>query len=320
MAILGIDEVGRGPWAGPLVVGVCVLPQPYPDWCDQLTDSKKLSARKRQELNQLILAKATTATGWVSSQELDKIGLSSALKLATRRAIQQISPQSFDEVIIDGTINFLADTEFAKIVTTLKKADLLIKEVSAASIVAKVARDQYMINLTRKYPNYGFENHVGYGTAAHKKALELYGPCLEHRFSFRPIKILSPKPKAISPSSSTALGSRAENVVKEYLELSGHQIIAQNYKTKFYEIDLISSKGNQIFFTEVKYRKNSTHGVPLEFITPTKHQQMQFAAECFLKFIRQNEALKPFAKFQPVLAAASVSGTNFQLENWLVLD
>lgn len=320
MAILGIDEVGRGPWAGPLVIGACVLPQPYPDWCSQLTDSKKLSAKKRQELNQLILSEATTATGWVSSQEIDQIGLSSALNLATQRAIKQIPVQAFDEIIIDGTANFLANTEFAKITTTLKKADLLIKEVSAASIIAKVARDTYMINLAKKYPNYGFENHVGYGTAAHKKSLELYGPCLEHRFSFRPIKTFHTEPKLSNPSSPTALGSRAENMVRRYLESAGHQVIAQNYKTKFYEIDIISSKNNQIFFTEVKYRKSPSHGLPLDFITPNKQKQMEFAAKSFLKFAVQDKVFKKFSNYQPVLAAASVSGIDFRFEDWLIID
>lgn len=320
MAVLGIDEVGRGPWAGPLVIGACILPQPYPDWCHQLTDSKKLSAKKRQELNQLILAESITSTGWVYSQEIDKIGLSSALNLATQRAIRKIPAQAFDEVIIDGIGNFLANTEFAKITTTLKKADLLVKEVSAASIIAKVARDKYMIKIAKKYPNYGFEKHVGYGTAAHKKALELYGPCPEHRFSFRPIKTFCPEPKPSSSLSPTDLGSRAENVVKRFLESTGHQIIAQNYKTKFYEIDIISHKGDQIFFTEVKYRKNSMHGTPLEFITPAKQRQMRFAAQAFLQFATQSQTPKIFTKLQPTLAAASVSGTNFQFDTWFVLD
>ena len=190
MAILGIDEVGRGPWAGPLVIGACILPEEKPAWVAELTDSKKLTAKKRAELNDVILREApATGLGWVSSQEIDKIGLAAALRLATRRAVEAVQKTKvpFNEIIIDGTVNFLQGTAFEKYVTVLKKADFLIKEVSAASIIAKVARDNYMIELAKKYPEYSFDKHVGYGTAAHKKSLETYGICPEHRLSFKPI-------------------------------------------------------------------------------------------------------------------------------------
>lgn len=338
MAILGIDEVGRGPWAGPLVVGACIL-SPALSCLDDLTDSKKLSPRKREALNRQILQHAAAhALGWVSSQELDEIGLSKALRLATRRAMSQIQAQKvpFSEIIIDGTMNFLAQTPFERHVTVLKKADLLIKEVSAASIIAKVARDQYMVNLAQKYPVYGFEKHVGYGTAAHQKALARYGVCPEHRQSFRPIAALQSKSnqiqktssqKSLSPnaptqktSTTTALGRRAEQIVAEYLLNKGHQIIARNHKTKFYEIDIISWKLDKIYFTEVKYRKNSAHGTPLEFITPTKHQQMRFAAAAYLKLVSNNFSLYKFANLQPVLAVATLSGSDFHLNDFFTLD
>ena len=111
MAILGIDEVGRGPWAGPLVIGAVILPDQKPAWVDELTDSKKLTAKKREALNEIILKEAAaTGLGWVSSRELDEIGLSNALKLATRRAVEEVRAKNvpFSEIIIDGTINFLA--------------------------------------------------------------------------------------------------------------------------------------------------------------------------------------------------------------------
>ena len=178
MAILGIDEVGRGPWAGPLVIGAVILPEQKPAWVDELNDSKKLSVKKREALNELILKEAAaTGLGWVSSQEIDELGLASALKLAARRAVEAVqkSHVPFTEIIIDGTINFLAGTKLENYVTILPKADFLIKEVSAASIIAKVARDHYMYELAEKYPGYSFEKHVGYGTAAHQKALKELG-------------------------------------------------------------------------------------------------------------------------------------------------
>lgn len=323
MAILGIDEVGRGPWAGPLVIGAVILPdhQKYP-WIAELTDSKKLSAKKREKLNEIILKEApATGLGWVSSKELDEIGLSSALRLAARRAVEEVQKKhvSFTEIIIDGTQNFLVGTRLEKYVTHMPKADFLIKEVSAASIIAKVARDNYMCELAKKYPNYGFEKHVGYGTAAHKTALIKCGACPEHRFSFRPVAEIVKTPKvdtknSAAPKNTTRkIGDKAESKVANFLVKNGHQIIARNAKTKFYEIDIVSTKNDVIYFTEVKYRKNSLRGTPLEMITKEKQAQMQFAAEAFLKYHKE------FSKYNPTLAAAAVSGENFTIEKWIEL-
>ena len=194
MAILGIDEVGRGPWAGPLVIGACILPKDeagnYPDWVAPLTDSKKLSLKKREAYSEIILQNAiATGLGWVSAEEIDRLGLSESLRLATRRAVEEIrkTKTPFTEIIIDGTINFLKDTSLEKYVTNLKKADLLIKEVSAASIIAKVERDHYMEEMASVYPNYGFEKHKGYVTKFHKNAIKKYGICKLHRKSYAPV-------------------------------------------------------------------------------------------------------------------------------------
>ncbi len=316
--ILGIDEVGRGPWAGPLVIGAVILPEEKPEWTNDLTDSKKLSKKKREKLNEIILAEApATALGWVSSKELDNLGLSESLKLASRRAVLEIQKKKvpFSEIIIDGTVNFLAKTRLEKYVSVLKKADFLIKEVSAASIIAKVARDRYMENLAEIYPNYGFEKHVGYGTAAHIKALEEFGVTPEHRQSFRPIKnILGIKDEEKEDKITTKqLGDRAENLVAEYLEQNGHGIVARNFKTPFYEIDIVSIKDDYIYFTEVKYRKTDTAGGGLGAIDQKKQKQMEFAAESFLKF------RKEFNVLNPLLAVADVAGKNFELRNWFTL-
>ena len=146
--ILGIDEVGRGPWAGPLVVGACVLKEPI----EGLTDSKKLSARRREILAAEIHEKAFCGLGWVSAEELDKIGLSASLRKACKLAVKEIqeSGANFSEIIIDGTINFLSATPLAPYVQVLPKADFFIPEVSAASIIAKVARDNYMTEVVTK--------------------------------------------------------------------------------------------------------------------------------------------------------------------------
>jgi ribonuclease HII len=183
--ILGIDEVGRGPWAGPLVVGAVVLGEVI---IDGLTDSKKLSRKQRERLDIEIREKAAGfGLGWVEAAMIDEIGLSQALVLATKKAVEQIKIP-YQEIIIDGTINYLSSTNKGKYVKTMKKADLLIPSVSAASIIAKVARDNFMFLQDDIYPGYDFKSHVGYGTLAHITAIEKLGVTPLHRLSFAPLQ------------------------------------------------------------------------------------------------------------------------------------
>lgn len=343
--ILGIDEVGRGPYAGPLVIGACILGDwqnsENAEWIKKLTDSKKLSAKRREELYALIKEKAlATATGWVSSAEIDEVGLSEALRLATRRAVKQIQKTKvpFSEIIIDGTMNFLVGTKLEKYVSTLKKGDFLVKEISAASILAKVERDKYMAELDAVYPEYGFGKHVGYGTAAHQKAMEEFGLTPEHRRSFRPVREIAEQKTTIKPKNATRLetaaepkntseqkitnkqktttkqlGDCGEQVVVDYLETSGHEIVARNYKTKLFEVDIISQKNEMLYFTEVKYRSDHDFGEALDFIDKKKQQKMHLAVEGFM-------ATHPeYADFTPILAVAAV-GKDFKLEEWFELD
>jgi len=281
--ILGIDEVGRGPWAGPLVVGAVVLGGAE---IEGLTDSKKLTKKRREILDIEIRKKAAGyGLGWVDASELDQIGLSAALVLATKRAVEQVTVP-YHEIIIDGTVNFLASTSKGQYVTTLKKADLLVPSVSAASIIAKVARDNYMALQDDLYPGYGFSRHVGYGTALHRAAIEKLSVTPLHRLSFAPLK------KYANPVKSTVLdvpakittkiiGDTAEDAAAKYLKCNGHEIIDRNWKTKYCEIDIISIFGDIIYFTEVKYRKKPDQGGGLAAITPTKLRQMRFAAEFY---------------------------------------
>lgn len=286
--ILGIDEVGRGPWAGPLVVGAVILGGAT---IDGLTDSKKLTKKRREELDIIIRNKAAGyGLGWVTASEIDDIGLSSALIVATKRAVEQIKAP-YSEIIIDGTTNFLAGTSKGEYVKTLKKADLLIPSVSAASIIAKVSRDNYMADQDLAYPGYGFRSHVGYGTAVHRLAIEKLGTTPLHRLSFAPLKkyrtdsvsvssYASEKPVSVEPTTKQ-IGDSAETVAAEYLIKLGHRIIDRNWKTKFCEIDIVSKFGDIVYFTEVKYRKKSDQGGGLGAITAKKLRQMKFAAEYY---------------------------------------
>ena len=343
--ILGIDEVGRGPYAGPLVIGACILGDwqnsENAEWIEKLTDSKKLSAKRREELYVLIKEKAlATATGWVSSTEIDEVGLSEALRLATRRAVEQIQKTRvpFSEIIIDGTMNFLVGTKLEKYVSTLKKGDFLVKEISAASILAKVERDKYMAELDAIYPEYGFGKHVGYGTAAHQKAMEEFGLTPEHRRSFSPVREIAEdkntaklktatkletaaepkntseqKTKNKQKTTTKQLGDRGEQVVVDFLVAAGHEIVARNYKTKLFEVDIISRKNEVLYLTEVKYRSDHDFGEALDFIDKKKQQKMHLAVGGFM-------ATHPeYADFRPTLAVAAV-GKDFKLEEWFELS
>ena len=322
MAILGIDEVGRGPLAGPLVVGAVVLPRPWPEWVKELRDSKKLSAKKREELSEIILREATCGLGWVPAEELDIVGISEALRLATRRAVEMVQETKvpFSQIVIDGKINFLDGTKLGKFVSTAVKADDLIKEVSAASIIAKVARDRYMVEAGAKFPEYGFEKHVGYGTAKHLAAIREYGICAEHRKSFNPIKDMIGYDcpwlergfdgSVDERKNTTRIGERGETVVCEYLTKNGHRIVARNFKTKICEIDIVSTYEKKIYFTEVKYRKSDAWGGGLAAITVAKQKQMRLAAEMYMKMN------KGCVDYDPVLAVADVCGEEFLVREW----
>lgn len=183
MITVGIDEVGRGCWAGPVVAGAVILKAEIPG----LKDSKLLTSRQRERLAAQIEMEAIAfGLGWVDAATIDAVGLTAAVGLAMRRALEQILV-NYDEIVIDGNVNFLRDLPKAR---TLVKADQTVAAASAASIIAKVARDKYMFDMALKYPDYGFERHVGYGTALHLERLQANGLSDLHRRSFKPVQAL----------------------------------------------------------------------------------------------------------------------------------
>ncbi len=183
MRVVGIDEVGRGCLAGPLVAAAVVLDKRI----NMLRDSKLLSRAQRENIAKRIKQKALGyGIGWVSVEEINTIGLTKANQLAIRRALEQITCD-YDQIIIDGSINYLKDNPKA---VTLIKADQKVKCVSAASIIAKVTRDNHMIELANKFPHYQFDRHVGYGTKLHREMLKLHGHCELHRLNYKPLQEL----------------------------------------------------------------------------------------------------------------------------------
>ena len=184
MHIAGVDEVGRGPLAGPVVAAAVVLDLQKPVL--GLNDSKKLSAQKRAVLYPVILERAlSVGVASVSAQQIDEMNILQASLWAMKLAVEQLRV-SVHEVWVDG--NQRIPFEQDRHQKTFVGGDALHACIMAASIVAKVHRDRLMLQFSKEYPQYGFEGHKGYGTALHLKAIAEHGPCVLHRRSFEPIR------------------------------------------------------------------------------------------------------------------------------------
>ena len=176
--ICGVDEAGRGPLAGPVCAAAVILPANLE--IPGLTDSKKLTDKKRRELYPIIKERAIAyGIGFASEQEIDEINILQATFLAMQRAIDQLEGKA-DLALIDGN----REKDFGLPVKTVVKGDSRSANIAAASVLAKVTRDDYMEEMALKYPGYGFEIHKGYGTKAHYEALRKLGHCPIHRMSF----------------------------------------------------------------------------------------------------------------------------------------
>jgi len=180
---VGIDEVGRGCWAGPLLV---VAAQAKAELPPGLKDSKELTTKQRELLAPEIETVCKIGEGWVQPEEIDELGLTKAMQLGVVRALLTLGVQEDVEIIMDGHINYCPE-EYSKVVTVIG-ADKKYPIVSAASIYAKVKRDAHMKRAAQLYPNYGFEKHVGYGTELHRLMLKNYGPSRIHRYSYKPVQ------------------------------------------------------------------------------------------------------------------------------------
>ena len=185
--VAGVDEVGRGPLAGPVVAGAVVLPFTRARWVTRLRDSKLLSASARAELAAEVRERCECGLGAVSPQVVDQIGIAPATRLAMRRAVLALE-QPPDALIVDGRQR--VDSRIPQRV--LVRADARCKSVAAASIVAKVARDRMMERLEGRFPGYGLARNKGYGSAEHLRALRRLGYSTVHRLSFAPVRAALP--------------------------------------------------------------------------------------------------------------------------------
>jgi ribonuclease HII len=180
----GVDEAGRGPWAGPVVAAAVILdPQNIPPG---LNDSKKLNEAKREALFELVMTSSTVGVGIVDASTIDDINILKATYLAMSKAMAALHPQP-TLALIDGNSSPLVSIR----TQTIIGGDAKCLSIAAASIIAKVTRDRLMHEIDIHYPGYGFAKHKGYGTAFHAAALNRFGPCPEHRKSFAPIAKLT---------------------------------------------------------------------------------------------------------------------------------
>ena len=181
--VAGIDEAGRGPLAGPVVAAACILPKGL--LIPGVDDSKKLSPRRRRELYLYLIEHPDIqyGVGIVSEKEIDRINILEATKIAMLETVKNLKTVP-DYLLVDGLKLIHPEIPSEKII----KGDQLSLSIAAASIIAKETRDELMKELHAAYPVYGFDKHAGYGTAFHRKAIEMHGPCDAHRMTFEPVK------------------------------------------------------------------------------------------------------------------------------------
>ena len=268
--VAGIDEVGRGPLAGPVVAAAVILPKECK--IEGVNDSKKLSAKKREELYDIILEKAVSyGIGVVSNERIDEINILQATYEAMREALSQLKPKA-DYILADAVTIPMVSTPQRGII----KGDAKSMSIGAASIVAKVYRDRMMEAYEEVYPGYGFASNKGYGAAEHIEGIKKQGITPIHRKTF--VKKFLPQ----DGDTTTDKGHRGEALAAKQMEKMGYEILERNFHALKGEIDIIAKKDNVIVFTEVKYRKNEEMGTPAEAVNHWKQQNIIRAAKAYI--------------------------------------
>ena len=268
--VAGIDEVGRGPLAGPVVAAAVILPKECK--IEGVNDSKKLSAKKREELYDIILEKALSyGIGIVSNERIDEINILQATYEAMRDALSQLSPKA-DYILADAVTIPRVSTPQRGII----KGDAKSMSIGAASIVAKVYRDRLMEAFDEVYPGYGFGANKGYGSAEHIEGIKKLGITPIHRKTF--VKNFLPQ----DGDTTTDKGNRGEALAAKQMEKMGYEILERNFHALKGEIDIIAKKDSYIVFTEVKYRKNEAMGSPAEAVNHWKQQHIIRAAKAYM--------------------------------------
>lgn len=194
LVIAGLDEVGRGPWAGPIIA--CAYIEVNPIRNVKITDSKVLNQSQREAAYKVLIRSGLYGVGHASPEEIDQLGLAKANRLAFNRAISAL-PVKPDLILIDGKDKITFETTNNIPFKSYIRGDSLIRSISCASIIAKVTRDRLMVKMAKQFPHFHFEKHKGYGTLQHRQAIKKHGVSAIHRKSYKPIQqamILNPFP------------------------------------------------------------------------------------------------------------------------------
>ncbi|MCD4707528.1 MAG: ribonuclease HII [Candidatus Sabulitectum sp.] len=271
--IAGLDEAGRGPLAGPLVACAVILSPDFDN--DILTDSKKLTDKSRRRLKPAIEDSAEAVSlGIVTSSEIDRNRMTWAVRTSFRRAMTALHRVA-DVFLIDG--NSVAGLDAPS--RFLVKGDSKSLSIAAASVIAKVTRDDIMLKAHEEFPEYGFDRHKGYGTAAHIDVLKRTGPCPLHRMSFAPLSnMYQTGQMSLFPLDAPNPGRAAEIKAARHYENLGFRVLERNWRSSSGEIDLILENGDTVLFVEVKSTLTGGEKQALQRIDEKKLTRLRNAA------------------------------------------
>ena len=267
--IAGVDEVGRGPLAGPVVAAAVIIPSGVE--LAGVDDSKRMKEKAREEAFPEIHRNATAmAIGVVSHYYIDEHNILNASLEAMKQAVSDLHPQP-EILLVDGIHKVpIPITQWC-----IKKGDQRSRSISAASVVAKVYRDRIMRCYHQAYPFYGFHTNKGYGTRMHLEALQAYGHCPYHRRTFKGVCDLT--------RDRLELGKRGEELAYGAVKRLGYKGIVRNYRCPLGEVDLIAKDGDTLVFMEIKTRRGRDLGYAKEAVNAKKKRQLSKVALFYMK-------------------------------------
>ncbi len=282
--VAGVDEVGRGPLAGPVTAAAVVLPQVNGSFYHLVRDSKVLAPARRERLCAEIQGHALAwATASVSPEEIDRTGIGPATKKAMAEAINQLSIRP-DYVLVDALKLPMVGLPQKSII----KGDATCLSIAAASIVAKVCRDSLMEEAEKEHPGYGFARNKGYGTNEHLAQLRQLGLSPQHRRSFAPAQLVDGGSKA--EERRQLLGKLGERLAVRHLKGLGYAVRETNYRSLWGEIDIVAQQGECLVFVEVRCRTcldgrraESAFGSPEESLTRAKGSRLVDTAQTYIQ-------------------------------------
>lgn len=307
LRLAGVDEVGRGCLAGPVVAAAVILPQD-PEGLDELDDSKVLDADTRARLRERIVEIALDwSVAAVDAQQIDRINILEASMQAMRLALAAIQPPP-DRVLVDGN----RAPASGLLETTLIGGDARSLSIAAASVVAKQHRDSMMVAFDAQFPGYDFASNKGYASAKHHSGLRRLGPCELHRRSFQPLARRDQK-RLDFEGAGSGTGALGEAAAADYLRGAGYEILARGYRAAGGEIDLIVRRGACFVFVEVKTSRRRRR--PEERVDATKRRRLTRAAAQYIERFAAGVEAQAGAEFRFDVIAVDLSMATPRIEH-----